>query len=80
MAGNLPKQPRAAGQRLETWLESNPDVVALAFWQFNTREQHVQGFSYMNERESFEAGRYRFTLLALSRDSSAAVYLIEPGR
>ena len=55
-------------------------LPALAFWQFNTREQHVQGFSYMNERESFEAGGYRFTLLALSRDSSAAVYLIELGR
>ena len=55
-------------------------LPALAFWQFNTREQHVQGFRYMNDRQSFEAGGYRFTLLALSRDSSAAVYLIELGR
>lgn len=55
-------------------------LPALAFWQFNTQEQHVQGFRYMNERESFSAGGYRFTLLALSRDSSAAAYLIESGR
>jgi hypothetical protein len=55
-------------------------LPALAFWQFNTRERHVQGFGYMNDRESYDAGGYRFTLIAVSIDSSAAAYLVESGR
>jgi hypothetical protein len=51
-------------------------LPALAFWIFNTSEQHVQGFSFMNGRESYAAGGYEFELLALSSDSSAAVYRI----
>ncbi len=51
-------------------------LPALAFWIFNTSEQHVQGFSFMNGRESYAAGGYGFELLALSSDSSAAVYRI----
>jgi hypothetical protein len=51
-------------------------LPALAFWIFNTGEQHVQGFSLMNGRGSYAAGGYEFELVALSSDSSAAVYRI----
>jgi hypothetical protein len=55
-------------------------LPALAFWIFNTPEQHVLGFSYMNGRENYVAGGYQFELLATSADSSAAVYRIAKQR
>jgi hypothetical protein len=55
-------------------------LPALAFWIFNTGEEHVQGFSFMNGRESYAAGGYEFEFLALSSDSSAAVYRITRSR
>lgn len=51
-------------------------LPALAFWIFNTGEPHGHDFRSMNGRESYAAGGYQFTLLALSSDSSAAVYRI----
>jgi hypothetical protein len=53
-------------------------LPALAFWQMQTTEIHPEFMSYMNDAEHYISGSYRFTLEALSPDSSAAVYLIQP--
>ena len=61
-------------------VHSNQDferyLPALAFWVFDNIEFQSEPLSYMNDRENYIAGGYRFTLLTVSPDSATGVYLI----
>lgn len=53
-------------------------LPALAFWEFRTPETHAEFMSYMEDEENYMSGGYRFTLVQVSADSAAAVYVIQP--
>jgi hypothetical protein len=53
-------------------------LPAVAFWSVGTRERHLQLMDYMNQGQNYVAAGNRFTLLAISPDTVAAVYVIEP--
>jgi len=53
-------------------------LPALAGWVVNDGSRHLHVFDYMNDLENFVAVDYRFTLLAVARDSSSALYDIRP--
>ncbi len=62
-------------------LKGNEDLEqylpALAFWAFGTRERHPEFMRYMDDCENYTSAGYRFTLLAVDKDSLAGVYLVE---
>ncbi|MBM3315067.1 hypothetical protein FJY71_04395 [candidate division WOR-3 bacterium] len=52
-------------------------LPALAFWVVGTPELHPAFTRYMDERQHYVSGAYRFTLLAADPSGLAAVYLVE---
>jgi 4-amino-4-deoxy-L-arabinose transferase-like glycosyltransferase len=50
----------------------------LACWMLKDSREHLQIFTYMDDLESFVAGEYKFTLLYVTSDGTAAIYDIRP--
>jgi hypothetical protein len=53
-------------------------LPALAVWQLGNRDPHPQFARYMDEREHYISGGFRFTLVGGTPDSRTLLYLIEP--
>ncbi len=49
-------------------------LPALACWIIKDKREHLSIFAYMDDLESFIASDYKFTLLYVSREGTAAVY------
>jgi len=49
-------------------------LPALAFWLYDDPRENVAGFTYMNGRESFIMGEFRFTLLRETENHCGLVY------
>ncbi len=52
-------------------------LPALAFWTYDSPEEHPEFMAQMDKGESYVSGQYRFTLLLDDREAGAAVYLVE---
>jgi hypothetical protein len=53
-------------------------LPALACWMLKDNREHLSIFAYMDDLESFIAADYKFTLLYVSREGTAAVYDVRP--
>jgi hypothetical protein len=51
-------------------------LPALVFWILNDQEQHIQIFSFMNDRENYIAAGYAFTLRYIDPEGIVALYEI----
>jgi hypothetical protein len=49
-------------------------LPALACWILRDKREHLSIFAYMDDLESYIASDYKFTLLYVSNDGTAAVY------
>lgn len=49
-------------------------LPALACWLINDEREHLRVFSFMNDLQNVIAGGYKFTLLMVTSDGTAAVY------
>jgi Dolichyl-phosphate-mannose-protein mannosyltransferase len=52
-------------------------IPALVFWIFDDKQEHINIFSYMNEKENYIAAGYAFTLLYLAPNNLGAIYEID---
>jgi len=53
-------------------------LPALACWLVKDKREHITIFSYMDDLESYIADKYKFTLLYVNEDATAAYYDIRP--
>ena len=66
---------REVSRELFTGRHSLPDYMpALCCWILRDAREHLQIFTYMDDLESFVAGEFKFTLLYVTSDGTAAIY------
>lgn len=53
-------------------------LPCLACWMVGDDREHLRIFSFMDDLQNFIAGDFKFTLLAVTRDGTGAVYDISP--